>query len=414
MKILHTSDWHLGHTLYGKKRFEEFESFLNWLIECINREQIDVVLISGDIFDNSNPGIRAIELYFDFLGRIAKSDCQHLIVTAGNHDSPALLNAPKELLRTLNIHAIGSISENIDDEVLILKDSGGTPFLIVCAVPFLRDREIRTVEPGEEIAEKTEKLLTGIRQHYQQVHNAAESKRSQTDGKIPIVTMGHLFAAGGCFSEGDGVRELYIGNLTRVSIETFSPGIDYVALGHLHAPQIPGGRDTIRYCGSPLPMGFTEARQKKIVISVEFVPGKKPVIKEIPVPRFQDIESITGDFNTIVSRLQELKAGNIPVWVEIILTDNHIIPNIQQHLNEITRGSDVEILKCTNTWIINQIIQQMKADESLSDLDERDVFNRCLLEFKVPEEQKQDLIDSFNLILTDIYQKDELAEADLK
>ncbi|MDO8871778.1 MAG: exonuclease SbcCD subunit D C-terminal domain-containing protein [Methanoregula sp.] len=413
MKILHTSDWHLGHTLYGKKRFEEFESFLNWLIECINKERIDVVLISGDIFDSSNPGIRAIELYFDFLGRIAKSDCQHLIVTAGNHDSPALLNAPKELLRTLNIHAIGSISENIDDEVLILKDSEGTPFLIVCAVPFLRDREIRTVEPGEEIAEKTEKLLTGIRQHYQKVHGAAESKRSQTGGKIPIVTMGHLFAAGGSSSDGDGVRELYIGNLTRVSTDTFSPDIDYVALGHLHSPQILNGRDTIRYCGAPLPMGFAEARQKKIVISVEFIPEKKPVFTEIPVPRFQDIESITGDFNTIVSRLQELKAGNIPVWVEIILTDNLIIPNIQQHLNEHTRGSDIEILKCTNTWIVNQIMQQMKADESLSDLNERDVFNRCLKEFKVPEEQKQDLTDSFNLILDEIYQKDELAEADL-
>ncbi|MDO9034721.1 MAG: exonuclease SbcCD subunit D C-terminal domain-containing protein [Methanoregula sp.] len=412
MKILHTSDWHLGHTLYGKKRYEEFESFLNWLIECITTEHIDVVLISGDIFDNSNPGIRAIELYFDFLGRIATSDCQHLIVTAGNHDSPALLNAPKELLRSLNIHAIGSISEKIDDEVLILKDSVGTPFLIVCAVPFLHDREIRTVEPGEDIAEKTQKLLAGIRQHYQRVHEIAESKRSLNGVKIPIITMGHLFVTGGCSSEGDGVRELYLGNLARVGTDTFSPDIDYVALGHLHAPQILPGQETIRYCGAPLSMGFSESKQKKIVIAIEFNPGKKPVITEIPVPRFQEIASLTGDFSTIANQLQELKAKNIPIWVEIILTDQHIIPNIQQHFNEITRGSNIEILKITNTWMVNQIIQQMNVDESLSDLDEREVFNRCLKEFKVPPEQQQELIDSFNLILDDICQNDELAEAD--
>ena len=411
MKILHTSDWHLGHSLYGKKRYKEFESFLHWFIECIDQENIDVVLISGDIFDSSNPSIRAMELYFDFLGRIAKSKCQYLIITAGNHDSPALLNAPKELLRTLNIHAVGSISEKIDDEIIILNDTRGSPFLIVCPVPFLRDRDIRTVEPGEEIVEKTEKMLHGIREHYQILHKAAESKRNQIGFKIPIVTMGHLFAAGGFSPDGDGVRELYIGDLTRVGIDTFSTGIDYVALGHLHSPQILGGRETVRYSGSPLPMGFAEAGHKKILISVEFNPEKNPVITEIPVPRFQDLESISGDFTTIVNRLRELRGRDNPLWVEITLTDKQIIPNIQLRLNEIIRNSNIEILKITNTWIVNQIIQQMRVDESLTDLNERDVFNRCLETYKVPEVQRKELIDSFNLILNDIYQNDDLAEA---
>jgi exonuclease SbcD len=412
MKILHTSDWHLGHSLYGKKRYKEFESFLHWFIECIDQENIDVVLISGDIFDSSNPSIRAMELYFDFLGRIAKSKCKYLIVAAGNHDSPALLNAPKKLLRTLNIHIVGSISEKIDDEIIILNDTLGSPSIIVCAVPFLRDRDIRTVEPGEEIAEKTEKMLNGIREHYQIIHKAAESKRNQTGFNIPIVTMGHLFAAGGFSTEGDGVRELYIGNLTRVGIDTFSTGIDYVALGHLHSPQILGGRETVRYCGAPLPMGFAEAGQKKILISVEFNPEKNPVITEIPVPRFQDLESISGDFNTIANRLRELRDRDNSLWVEITLTDKQIIPNIQQRFNEIIRNSNIEILKITNTWIVNQIIQQMRVDESLTDLHERDVFNRCLEASKVPEEQRKELIDSFNLILNDIFQNDDLAEAD--
>jgi len=98
MKILHTSDWHIGRTLYGRKRYEEFEAFLVWLAGTIIQEQVDVLLVAGDVFDTSAPSNRAQELYYRFLCRIAASSCRHVVVTAGNHDSPSFLNAPRELL----------------------------------------------------------------------------------------------------------------------------------------------------------------------------------------------------------------------------------------------------------------------------------------------------------------------------
>jgi len=414
MKFLHTSDWHLGKALHGKKRYDELEQFLDWLLDCIETEEIDAVLISGDIFDNSNPSTKAIEFYFNFLGRVAKSRCRYVIVTAGNHDSPSLLNAPKELLRYLDIFAIGSISENIEDEVLVLKDSQNKPVSIVCAVPFLHDREIRTVEPGEDLDDKNRKLLKGIQDHYQAVCDQAELKRSKTGENIPIIVMGHLFAAGGQTTPGDGVRDLYVGNLARVRTDIFTSGIDYIALGHLHSPQIIGNSETIRYSGAPLPMSFGEAEQKKSVVVVEFSDERKPIIKEIAIPRFQEIMSITGDFNLVTSKIRELKKTDKSIWLEITLNDNQIIPDVQETINSIIRGSKIEILKITNTRVINQILQQMKIDESLSDLNETDVFHRCLDVHEVPVDQRPELLVSFNEILLDIHQSDLLMEGNSK
>ena len=134
MKILHTSDWHLGRSLYGRKRYEEFSAFLNWLAQTIEDEDVDVLLVAGDVFDTSTPSNRAQELYYRFLCRVSRSCCRHVVVIAGNHDSPSFLNAPKELLRILNVHVVGSMTEALDDEVIALcKDN--KPEAIICAVP---------------------------------------------------------------------------------------------------------------------------------------------------------------------------------------------------------------------------------------------------------------------------------------
>lgn len=161
MKILHTSDWHIGRTLYGRKRYEEFEAFLSWLSETIKNEKVDVLLVAGDIFDTSEPSNRAQELYYQFLCRVSSSSCRHVIVIAGNHDSPSFLNAPKELLRALHVYVIGNISENIEDEILILKNKEGNPEVIVCTIPYLRDRDIRLAEAGETINDKERMSLIG-------------------------------------------------------------------------------------------------------------------------------------------------------------------------------------------------------------------------------------------------------------
>jgi len=213
MKLIHTSDWHIGRSLYGRKRHEEFEAFLDWLAGYIETEAVDALLVAGDVFDTSTPGNRAQELYYRFLCRVASSGCQHVIVTAGNHDSPSFIEAPREVLRFLNVHVVGSASDCPADHVKVLANAAGLPQLIVCAVSYLRDRDIRKAEAGESVQDKERKLVEGIRSYYGRVGEAAEQVRSGLDRPVPIVAMGHLFTAGGRTVDGDGVRELYVGSL---------------------------------------------------------------------------------------------------------------------------------------------------------------------------------------------------------
>ncbi|MCI5129450.1 MAG: exonuclease subunit SbcD, partial [Candidatus Electrothrix sp. AUS3] len=150
-RILHTSDWHIGRTLYGRHRYAEFTAFFDWLYNTIVEHQVDILLVAGDIFHTTTPSNKAQQLYYDFLCRIAASSCRHLVVTAGNHDSPTFLNAPRELLRVLHIHVLASLPASLAEEVLVLKDQAGEPEAIICAVPFLRDREIRTATAGQNM-----------------------------------------------------------------------------------------------------------------------------------------------------------------------------------------------------------------------------------------------------------------------
>lgn len=410
MKILHTSDWHLGSTLCGKKRYDEFDRFFDWIIDCITVEKIDVILISGDIFDTSNPSSKAIEYYFNFLGRVAKTHCQYVVVTAGNHDSPSFLDAPRELLKYLNIFSIGEVSDRYDDEVIVLKDQKKNPFLIVGAVPFLRDRDVRSAAPGESSEEKSRNLMNGIQEHYRNVCAIAERKRAEAGKEIPVVIMGHLFAAGGRSAEGDGVRELYIGNLARVNTGIFPSGIDYLALGHLHTPQIINKCETIRYSGSPLPMGFAEAHKQKSIVLIEFGPEGQILTREISIPRFQNLVSIKGNFETVVSDLRDLKKKGISAWVEIVLEDGGNIPDIQETTNSIVMGSGIEILKITNLRVTSQILSQIRVDESLDDLDEKEVFTRRLEARNIPKDQRPELLELFDEILLEIHQEDKMTE----
>ncbi len=402
MKILHTSDWHLGNTFHERKRTAEFEAFFAWLEACILAENIDALIVSGDIFDSGNPGTQALEIYFNFLGRVAKTRCRHVIITAGNHDSPSLLNVPKEILRLQNIHVIGSKTDCPEDEVLVLDNESGKPEIIVCAVPYLRDRDVRTVEAGESIDDKTLRLLDGIRTHYHEVCTVADLRRSQLGMHIPLIVMGHLYTEGGLVTEDDGVREHYIGNLVRIRADTFLPGIDYLALGHLHMPQCVAGNASWRYSGSPLPLGFSDAKQQKKVIVVEFDDQKKSSVREIPVPCFQEMEQITGTCDEIESRLCSLKAKDKPIWIEIILDDPTVIPGIRDKIATLTKGTKLVVLDIKNNRLTDQILKQVAADESLDQLTETDIFNRCLDAHKIEPGERTELLALFEEIMAEL------------
>jgi len=398
MKILHTSDWHLGRTLYGRKRYEEYEAFLDWLARAIRDNGIDVLVAAGDIFDTTAPSNRAQELYYRFLCRAASLGCRHVVVVSGNHDSPSFLDAPKELLKALEVHVTGSPSESPEDEVLVLRDGRGVPELIVCAVPHLRDRDIRTAEAGESIEDKERKLLDGIRDHYAAVAAFAEEKRRELGCAIPIVATGHLFAAGGRTVEGDGVRELYVGSLGRVNAKVFPSCIDYLALGHLHVPQKVNGSETVRYSGSPLPMGFGEAKQQKSVCVAEFG-GEGVSVRLVPVPVFQQLEQIRGDWDRISGRIFELASQGSRAWLEVIYEGDEILGDLRDRLEEAVGNTAMEVLRVKNTRAVDRVLAQTMEEETLDDLDEDDVFQRCIEANQVPEEQRPELFAAYREVV---------------
>ena len=406
MKILHTSDWHLGRSLYGRKRYEEFAAFLDWLARTIEDQKVAALLVAGDVFDTSTPGNGAQELYYRFLWRVSASCCRHVVVIAGNHDSPSFLSAPKALLRALDVYVVGSTTGTLDDEVIVLhKDE--KPEAIVCAVPYLRDKDIRTVRPGETIDEKNAKLVEGVKHHYAEVCHLAERKRialqNARQDTIPIVALGHLFTAGGKTVDGDGVRELYVGSLAHVGEEVFPSSIDYLALGHLHVAQAVAGVEHKRYCGAPIPMGYGEATQQKKVVLIEF-DGATPNIRELPVPCFQRLVRVVGSLDDIDAKLEGLKREQSTAWLEIEYTGSDIIGNLREMFDEALAGTDMEIRRIKNRRVMDRVISTVTENETLDDLDAGDVFARCLDAHEVTDAEREILTLSHNEIVRSIHE----------
>ena len=409
MKILHTSDWHIGRALYGRKRYEEFEQFLDWLLGCIESEGVEALLVAGDVFDNGTPSNRALELYYRFLCRCAGAGCRHVVVTAGNHDSPSLLNAPREVLGVLNVHVVGCMTEAAEDELVLLDNADGTPALIVCAVPYLRDRDIRRAEVGETFEDKGRKLVEGIRDHYHEVGAAAVAKRAERGGGLPIIAMGHLFTSGGQTVDGDGVRELYVGTLGQVRADIFPDCFAYLALGHLHTAQRVSGSDVRRYSGSPVPMSFGEAGGSKIVVVLN-VDGRGVTVQEVPVPVFQQLVTVRGDWKQISERIAALKMGDSSVWLEVVYEGAEVMGDLQERLRELVDGTVLEILRARNMRLVERTLSRMATEETLDDLTVDDVFARCLAAHEVPQEQQAELVAVFHEAVAALHEDARLGE----
>lgn len=413
MKVLHTSDWHLGRSLYGRKRHGEFAAFLEWLADTINKEQIDVLIVAGDVFDTMLAPNQSQQQYFDFLKTINKSEhCNNIVIVGGNHDSPSFLDAPAGYLAGDNIHIVGAAKGDIEQEVLTLIDNNQQPLAIIAAVPYLRDRDVRTAELGEGFDEKSQKLLEGIRYHYSQVCEIAQSKQKELAKKdidVPIIATGHLFAAGGAVTKDDGVRDLYVGTIAGIDKSIFPEFIDYVALGHLHVPQKVGGENHIRYSGSPIPMGFGEATQQKQVVVIDFEAKKTPDIREVHIPCFQKLVSIKGDMNVITNQINLLKNDAQSILVEIEYNGDEIIHDLNERINALIEGSNLEVLKIANTRLLNEILSYDGEELDIESIDVKGIFDLCLKANNTAPDDAELMRSAYQEILNDIHETDENA-----
>lgn len=402
MRVLHTSDWHLGRLLYGKKRHHEFSAFLDWLLTQVTAQKVDVLLVAGDIFDTNTPGNQAQQLYYGFLARLAATCCRHVVVIGGNHDSPSFLDAPQQLLKALNVHVVGEACDNPADEVIALSQ-GDQLELLVCAVPYLRERDLRKVSEDEDMADKEQKILQAVASHYQAAVDHANTLRNGEN--IPLVGMGHLFTTGGQLQEGDGVRDLYVGSLGQVPAHVFPADLDYLALGHLHVPQLVAGKAHMRYCGSPVAMGFGEINQQKHVVLIDFN-GREANIETLNVPVFQAKARLKGDLETLQAELQALISAESDVWVEVEYEGEDNIQDLRQRLDAVVEDSKVSILRVRNRSARRQALSRRMSEETLAELTPEDVFSRRLDASEVNDIERERLTELHRQILIELSEED--------
>jgi DNA repair protein SbcD/Mre11 len=310
MRILHTADWHLGHTLRDHSREAEHEHFLQWLCATVVDRKVDAVLIAGDVFDAANPPPHALRAWFRFLGDVKRSrPAVQVVVIAGNHDSGARLAAPRELLAEFDVRVVGAIERGDDgalrtDELLVpLRAGDGRPAVLCVAIPFLRSSDVlalvpalRAVDdaeaaprsdyvlprPGEPPAPPAaDPLIEGMRALHGELFAAARA--AMRPGQA-LVAMAHGYLVGGALSELSE-RKVLGGNQHALPVDLFPPECAYVALGHLHRPQAVGEREHVRYSGSPLPLSMPERLHAHHVVFADFDGERLAKTWSLRVPR---------------------------------------------------------------------------------------------------------------------------------
>lgn len=376
MRILHTSDWHLGQNFFTKSRKQEHQAFLQWLIEQIDKNQVDAVIVAGDVFDTGSPPSYAREMYNQFVVSISQRNCS-LVVLGGNHDSVSTLKESKSLLACLHTHVVANSSDDLQDQLLTLKDHRGEVGAIVCAVPFVRPRDVLTSQAGESGTEKRQALGDAIKAHYHELYQAALKLRDDNGWQVPIIATGHLTALG--VSPSKSVRDIYIGTLDGFAADGFPPA-DYIALGHIHRPQIVAKSEHIRYSGSPIPLSFDELKFSKQVVLVEFDADQRVRIEPLSIPRFQPMAVLKGSLQEIEVQLSEYKDHDDPkpVWLHIEVSVQDYLSDLQQRIQLMTEGLNVEVLQLQRSRGPKAQALAQEAKETLSELTPNDVFQKRL------------------------------------
>lgn len=357
MRLLHTSDWHLGQDFYKFDRTYEHQQFLSWLLQTLVEKNVDVLLIAGDVFDVSNPSAQAQRMFFEFLveARRRSPDLQTIVI-AGNHDSGARLEAPAHLLKSFAVTVVGRVTSSRDglsandktnDQFLIplysKQQKSSDPAAICLALPFLRAADVQW----------TDDLLSypdAIVRAYEQ---GIAMAREQYGDKIPLIGMGHFHARGGQ-SSMDSERRLVIGGEEAVLLGSLAEQFAYFALGHLHLPQSVGGHGHVRYSGSPLPMSFSELHYPHQAVLVDLADGRVSVHEPLRVPRAVNILRCPKEVKPFEDALRELSALELPEcavdqqpYLEVPIRLSGPTPDYRVRIEEALKGKPVRLVKIT-------------------------------------------------------------------
>lgn len=398
MRLLHTSDWHLGQHFMGKTRQAEHEALIQWLLQQVQQHAVDAVLIAGDVFDTGAPPSYARELYNQLILQLHDAGSR-LIVLAGNHDSVATLEESRQLAGRLGATVIPALSTQPTEQVITLHDRQGKPAAVLCAVPFIRPRDVLQSQAGQSAEEKQLSLQEAIFSHYQQLYALAEDQRHQHDQRLPVIATGHLTTVGASASES--VREIYVGALQAFPTTAFPPA-DYIALGHIHRPQLVGGLNHIRYSGSPLTLSFDELGQKKQMLLVDLNEDGLQQVTPLEVPVFQAMATVRGSLAELENAIpQAAQAGSAerPVWLEVTVCEDDYLSDLQTWVQSISEGHAVEVLRIRRDR--SEAIARLQAESriTLEELQPQDVFSQRLAPLNLQPDVQTELQSRFETVM---------------
>ena len=381
MKILHTADWHIGQLFHEYDRSYEHQKFLDWLVQLLQTEQIDVLLISGDVFDISNPSTVSIKMFYTFLNQATKANPDlQIIITAGNHDSASRLEAPKPLLESSNVHIIGLVEKDeegdIDYQKLLIPihDKSGEIKIWCLAVPFLRMGDYPSIK------DCANPYTEGVTKLYQEAFEYATSKKQ--DGQS-IIAMGHLHTHHAEISDLDKSERLIMGGVECIPATAFHPDIKYLALGHIHKAQRIGGKEHVRYSGSPLPMSFSELNYKHQVIVFELA-DEITELKTVEIPLFVPLQRIplsAQPLHEVIALLEALPKMDsiletVPYLEVRVLLDGPE-PALRHKIETALAGKNVRLAKIDVKYPESTKEQaEFITPEKLNELQPIDVFGK--------------------------------------
>lgn len=425
MRIIHTSDWHLGQHFYGKSRANEHQQFLNWLIEQSQSQNIDAIIVAGDIFDTGTPPSYAREMYFDFIAKLHQVKCQ-LVILAGNHDSVAMLSESQKLLQQLATRVISAVSDNIAEQVFVLDSLKNEQQAVLCAIPFIRARDVVKSYAGQSANEKQKSLQQAIAEHYQHLFSQAQTlskTKEQPASRLPIIATGHLTTVGASVSES--VRDIYIGTLEAFPASEF-PAADYIALGHIHRPQKVTKSEHIRYSGSPIALSFDEAKTQKSVAIVEFEKGELSTVNLCPIPCFQPLamvkttlDTLYDDISVVVNKTSEsitlANTDNIEkMWLDIEIESAEYLQDLTARIAQVTTELPVEVLLVRRSKKARQQMPSYEKKLTLSELSVQEVFDARLAQESWDTDEKQQRKIRLNSLYLNIAENTQLASKAIK
>lgn len=358
LRLVHTSDWHIGQELHGHDREEEHDAFLAWLLVQLEVLEADALVVTGDIYDVANPPVAAMARFYGFLrDTLARCPQLQIVVVGGNHDSAARINLPGALLGKGRVNLVGQIprcdgSLDLDALLVPLNGRNGTPAAVLAAIPYCR--------PGD--------LGRGdLASLYAEVATAAAQR---ADG-LPIVLTGHLHVSGGDVSV-DSERRIVIGGEEAQASSLFDTRAAYVALGHLHRPQTIAGATLIRYAGSPLPLSVAE-RDYRHSISVVDLGGKGAELSVVEIPRLAAFVSFPPEGAQPLEEVELALAGfdfgepespGRRPFVEVAILLDRPQPGVTARVHAALEGKPIRLTR------IRSVYPEAPARDSLSGLGE--------------------------------------------